>query len=79
MKYGMVNGLRFMYFRSHDSEKVRLAEGVLAYLCRQCEALSPYFMQGTKEMCLTVALPSVLVSVESGCWTEGQGAGPVKY
>lgn len=31
-----------------------------------------------KDVCLA-ALPSVSVSVESGCWTEGQGAGPVKY
>lgn len=30
-------------------------------------------------MCWALALPSVSVSVESGCWTEGQGAGPVKY
>lgn len=41
--------------------------------------LNTYFVPGTKEMCLPVALPSVSVSVESGCWTEGQGAGPVKY
>lgn len=75
----MANGTEFKFFKSHESEKAHLSEGVLGYFYRPFEALDTYLVQGTKEMCLMLALPSVSLSVESGCWTEGQGAGPVKY
>ncbi len=78
MMWGFILSSRFTNHKK-DSGKAHVAVGALSFLRRPCEALNTYLVQGTIEMCLTPALPSVSVSVESGCWTEGQGAGPVKY
>lgn len=69
MNYDIVGHTELKVFKS----QVRLRKR------RPSELLNTYFVQGTKEMFLTLALPSVSVGVESGCWTEGQGPGPVKY